>query len=676
MASPTRLYANGGPPCAGKGPVWGTPYTWGGPQDIGGRKWLPGLHDAEKDAILLIEGNVLWATDQDGNRVLPPPGLPHPKFDEDLKKEEAAIQVIARGRGEGNEIRDTTPMPSEWYRGNGTKANKEERAVHGKDAHQGVTLVCPYHKSTGEQFLEDLGKTAGSVAPFLKVVSVIVSYVPVLGTAVSFIINASLSLARGENISEAMLEGVANSIPGQPMSGSAFRAVVSIAKGERFDKAAIAALPVDQTTRDIITAAVDVFLPIAAGQPVTDVLLSQVYSRLPEEGKRAMDVAKRLVSGENVLGVIATEVMRDAAKIAREKGPEAARKFIAETGFQAGVEQLSPGMKDAVMMALVAGEANRQQFIGVFDSTEKNIGTNDALASKGQKIINSGARWRNRPLTEVRAAKFFTLSRKALDPMSGALVPRTDIFEISDDWRRGFDVAIGLCEGVKEDSQVQQQVRASLARLPVQQGFDSGQFVQFERTITEERKPPSVTQTKTASALSAIASMPRKVAPSMSRMASAASVATAVTAPSVTLPPPGEPVVLRPGQSIDGSVRTALTNRGIALSNANPEIRSEKIGLPSELARRGFDIGTALAEDGPQSEISRVASTLDPETLSGFQAALEAKARRAAGKPLPSFVQEAMASPVFTAEQKVSPEEIKRVQRAGWVAYYKQKRMP
>ena len=60
----------------------------------------------------------------------------------------------------------------------------------------------------------------------------------------------------------------------------------------------------------------------------------------------------------------------------------------------------------------------------------------------------------------------------------------TDTWDITDDWRRAFDIGIGTAEGTCDDNDVQGQSNAIVrSRLGANiGGFDAAEAIQFERT--------------------------------------------------------------------------------------------------------------------------------------------------------------------------------------------------
>jgi hypothetical protein len=56
-------------------------------------------------------------------------------------------------------------------------------------------------------------------------------------------------------------------------------------------------------------------------------------------------------------------------------------------------------------------------------------------------------------------------------------------YNITDAWRRGFTIAIGVCEGSSKRGPGQDAAYQTMAEKAGRDGFDAGQAVQFSRTI-------------------------------------------------------------------------------------------------------------------------------------------------------------------------------------------------
>ena len=504
----------------------GTAY-WDSPYIIGpyGRPEVRGiLTQPEADAITLIEGHPLWTVNADGSRSLPPAGLPHAALTEWKRREDAAVAVIRAGGGEVNRIADTWPMDADWYRSNGTAPNVAMREQHNIQAtqradghktiaHRGVTLWCKGCESAADQLLAGLAYAGQEITPFMTAVALAASYIPVLGTAVSFIINTAVNLAKGQDFSEATLDAIGMALPGQPLTGAAYEVARGIARGDALDEIAIGQLPIDDGSKRAISTAVGIAKAIAGGEAITEVALNAIHQQLNEQGREAMSYARRLMNGEKA-AVIAIEMansrldnlremidrvekIQEAALAAKNSGPEAQRVFIAQAGYQGALGSVSKELAEAVQAGLISGRTEVMRGIEMrgFTTAERNPQTLDEWATKGQLIINGPSLHTDptsgivKSLAAIRAAPSNTLVRnERFDALSGRMLPGrwVEVIPMTGPARRGFDVAIGVCEGKHVDGPGQQAVRASLTLLEAQKGFDLGQYVQYNRTLQSQ----------------------------------------------------------------------------------------------------------------------------------------------------------------------------------------------
>jgi hypothetical protein len=124
-----------------------------------------------------------------------------------------------------------------------------------------------------------------------------------------------------------------------------------------------------------------------------------------------------------------------------------------------------------------------------FDFSEKSPEANDQLALKGQQIINGGAKWRGVLLSDIRKGSTFTITHPRFDSLTGITSPGTDRWEITDTWRRAFDIGIGTAEGTSDDNPEQVHRNAVVkSRLGANvAGFNAAEAVQFERTRFSRR---------------------------------------------------------------------------------------------------------------------------------------------------------------------------------------------
>jgi len=129
---------------------------------------------------------------------------------------------------------------------------------------------------------------------------------------------------------------------------------------------------------------------------------------------------------------------------------------------------------------------------------EQNKPVNDTYAQKGEKIIASGASYRSRTLASIRSGASFSITIDDFDALNGVWIRRNVTYKtngpwasnerpINDGWRRGFTIAIGVCEGSDERGPMQTAVYQTVAEAGGRSGFEAGQAVQFERTAEEAR---------------------------------------------------------------------------------------------------------------------------------------------------------------------------------------------
>ena len=124
-----------------------------------------------------------------------------------------------------------------------------------------------------------------------------------------------------------------------------------------------------------------------------------------------------------------------------------------------------------------------------FDFSEKSPEANEQLALKGQQIINGGAKWRGVLLSDIRKASTFTITHPRFDSLTGITSPGTDRWDITDTWRRAFDIGIGTAEGTSQDNPEQVHTNAVVkSRLGANvAGFNAAEAIQFERTRFSRR---------------------------------------------------------------------------------------------------------------------------------------------------------------------------------------------
>jgi len=114
---------------------------------------------------------------------------------------------------------------------------------------------------------------------------------------------------------------------------------------------------------------------------------------------------------------------------------------------------------------------------------ESNVAVNDSYEAKGERLIASGIKYNNRPLADIRAGSTFGIVIDFFDALNNVWTKRHMTYEITEAWRRGFTIAIGVCEGCSARGPGQLAVYQTLAEAGGRAGFEAGQGVQYSRTL-------------------------------------------------------------------------------------------------------------------------------------------------------------------------------------------------
>lgn len=135
--------------------------------------------------------------------------------------------------------------------------------------------------------LKDSIKEVKAVAPYVQTV---ISLVPGIGTGISGALGASLALASGHSISDAMIEGLKGALPGGPAAAAAFEVAKGVIKGDRIDTIAIHALPIAPSAKDALLKGLSVAKDLASGKRVDRVLIDQATAALPPDIRKAVQI--------------------------------------------------------------------------------------------------------------------------------------------------------------------------------------------------------------------------------------------------------------------------------------------------------------------------------------------------------------------------------------------------
>jgi hypothetical protein len=390
------------------------------------------------------------------------------------------------------------PNGERWVRTPG------ERKVRRGDSWELEYLWCQRCETALESawsdFLDKLPVVARGIA-------MIASWVPVFGTALSIVLTATVALAEGESIDDAALEVIGNTLPGQPATRFAFTAAVAIGRGERVDKALIRRLPIDKSLIDVILVADDVLYGIAEGARLTDLAYQAARDQLPPDAQRVMDSARRVANGESLPDMVLTEAEQealdrltrttrsivseasgqgaDALQDARALADSYINQYAIECGYQVALDLLPQAARGSVQMGLVAGATWRTpEPAGIFGfQPETNVVENERSRVHGEALIRLGVSYRGRPVGDLLASGTLHVVIDEFDLLNQVWVRRPKSFPVTDAFRRGFAVAMAVCQGSSVNGPGQMAVYHTLAEVGGRDGFLAGQAVQFDRTL-------------------------------------------------------------------------------------------------------------------------------------------------------------------------------------------------
>lgn len=149
-------------------------------------------------------------------------------------------------------------------------------------------------KALLKNFKDNL-KAAKDIAPYVQTV---VSFVPGIGQGVAGMIGAAGALAAGKSISESLVAGVKGALPGGPITAAAMDITIAAAQGKPIDEIAIAALPIDDSQKDLIKRAAHVVKAVAKGEKVEAIVYEQAIEQLPAKIQDGIAVGATLGIGK------------------------------------------------------------------------------------------------------------------------------------------------------------------------------------------------------------------------------------------------------------------------------------------------------------------------------------------------------------------------------------------
>lgn len=154
--------------------------------------------------------------------------------------------------------------------------------------------------------LDNLKQTLASVKTLGPYVQTVLSMVPGIGTGVSAAIGAGLALAEGKSITDAMLAGVKGAIPGGPLAQSAFSVAQAAIQRKPIDQIAIAALPISDQQKQLLTQGMNAVKDIAAGKNVAHSIVDNAIKALPPEYAKAVQIGMAMGHAKSLQDALKT----------------------------------------------------------------------------------------------------------------------------------------------------------------------------------------------------------------------------------------------------------------------------------------------------------------------------------------------------------------------------------
>lgn len=197
---------------------------------------------------------------------------------------------------------------------------------------------------------KDVTVTSVSVSPaqLAAAIEAVLSFVPVIGTGINAAIAAGEALANGENITDALVAGAKNALPGGAIASKGFDLAYGAVKA------------------------------IASGKPIDEIALAAAREALPnEEAKKAFDIGTAIAHGQNVQQALVSGAASFAAGQFNK---------IALPPVLTEVAKSLPAETTRIATAIV----NRPELANLAVSEiAKRLGTNETTVSAASKAVTA-----------------------------------------------------------------------------------------------------------------------------------------------------------------------------------------------------------------------------------------------------------------------------------------------
>lgn len=168
------------------------------------------------------------------------------------------------------------------------------------------------------QFYIDAANSVEDIASVVADVAIaVVAFIPALGPLVAIAASFALSLARGKPLTDAVVDSIANAIPGGFLGQTVFRVGEGALSGKSLDEIGIDVLPVPREVKDQIGVYVSVVKTVADGAPLDRAFVASVIAKLPDVRKAAAEAASK-VSDAAFVKELSTQVEAGLPKETRD----------------------------------------------------------------------------------------------------------------------------------------------------------------------------------------------------------------------------------------------------------------------------------------------------------------------------------------------------------------------
>lgn len=189
-------------------------------------------------------------------------------------------------------------------------------------------------------------KDVKQIAPYAQM---IISLVPGVGTGISAALGASLALASGQNITEALKAGVMSAIPGGPLVQAAAGLAADALQGKNIAQSVLNNLPISPAARTALVQGLQAAQKIAKGQNVGTALLDAGLKQLPPQFQKAVQIGVALGHAKS---------LQDAATSAVSAASELSSQFKVGQVATAALKALPPGIPHPPQLLQAIAKAN------------------------------------------------------------------------------------------------------------------------------------------------------------------------------------------------------------------------------------------------------------------------------------------------------------------------------